>query len=164
MWALQPLVVVGPSDWVGRTVHVGSGRSGHRCWTIHDVRDKEFWWVAWSSLPPTPSILLVFLPGAFWVTTPRDIFDVQGSPMTMLLPLSLPVTWGQTKIYLFAGSIILTENGSVSTCISWKFNRPSFMADCIYLSGTIIRGTLKTPNSQLVTPISIKLQRPDGYD
>jgi hypothetical protein len=30
------------------------------------------------------------------------------------------------------------------------------------LSGTIIRGTLKTPNSQLVTPISIKLQRPDG--
>jgi hypothetical protein len=33
-----------------------------------------------------------------------------------------------------------------------------------YLSGTIIRGTLKTPNSQLVTPISIKLQRPDGCD
>ena len=32
------------------------------------------------------------------------------------------------------------------------------------LSGTIIRGTLKTPNSQLVTPISIKLQRPDGHD
>jgi hypothetical protein len=28
----------------------------------------------------------------------------------------------------------------------------------------IIRGTLKTPNSQLVTPISIKLQRPDGCD
>jgi hypothetical protein len=33
-----------------------------------------------------------------------------------------------------------------------------------YLSGTIIRGTLKTHNFQLVTPISIKLQRPDGYD
>jgi hypothetical protein len=32
------------------------------------------------------------------------------------------------------------------------------------LSVTIIRGTLKTPNSQLVTPISIKLQRPDGCD
>jgi hypothetical protein len=31
-------------------------------------------------------------------------------------------------------------------------------------SGTIIRGTLKAPNSQLVTPISIKLQRPDGCD
>jgi hypothetical protein len=30
--------------------------------------------------------------------------------------------------------------------------------------GTIIRGTLKTPNSQLVTPISIKLQGPDGCD
>jgi hypothetical protein len=32
------------------------------------------------------------------------------------------------------------------------------------LSGTIIRGTLKAPNSQLVTSISIKLQRPDGCD
>jgi hypothetical protein len=32
------------------------------------------------------------------------------------------------------------------------------------VSGTIIRGTLKSPNSQLVTPISIKLQRPDGCD
>jgi hypothetical protein len=32
------------------------------------------------------------------------------------------------------------------------------------VSGTIIRGTLKAPNSQLVTPISIKLQRPDGRD
>jgi hypothetical protein len=32
------------------------------------------------------------------------------------------------------------------------------------LSGTIIRGTPKTPKSQLVTPISTKLQRPDGRD
>jgi hypothetical protein len=30
------------------------------------------------------------------------------------------------------------------------------------VSGTIIRGTLNAPNSQLVTPISTKLQRPDG--
>jgi hypothetical protein len=34
----------------------------------------------------------------------------------------------------------------------------------LMVSGTIIRGTLKTPNSQLVTPISIKLKRPDGCD
>jgi hypothetical protein len=32
------------------------------------------------------------------------------------------------------------------------------------LSGTIIKGNLKAPNSQLVTPISTKLQRPDGCD
>jgi hypothetical protein len=32
------------------------------------------------------------------------------------------------------------------------------------VSVTIIRGTLKTPNSQLLTPISIKLLRPDGCD
>jgi hypothetical protein len=35
---------------------------------------------------------------------------------------------------------------------------------CPRLSGTIIRGTLKAPNSQMVTLISTKLQRPDGYD
>jgi hypothetical protein len=35
---------------------------------------------------------------------------------------------------------------------------------CWSVSGTIIRGTLKAPNSQLVTPISTKLQRPDGCD
>jgi hypothetical protein len=34
----------------------------------------------------------------------------------------------------------------------------------LILSGTIIRGTPKTPKSQLVTPISKKLQRPDGRD
>jgi hypothetical protein len=34
----------------------------------------------------------------------------------------------------------------------------------VVVSGTIIRGTLKVPNSQLVTPINIKLQRPDGCD
>jgi hypothetical protein len=43
----------------------------------------------------------------------------------------------------------------------------AFLSSCwpfVVVSGTIIRGTLKTPNSQLVTPISIKLQRPDGCD
>jgi hypothetical protein len=34
----------------------------------------------------------------------------------------------------------------------------------VFMSGTIIRGTLKTPKSQLVTPISTKLQRPDGCE
>jgi hypothetical protein len=41
---------------------------------------------------------------------------------------------------------------------------PSGILQRCILSGTIIRGTLKAPNSQLVTPISIKLQRPDGCD
>jgi hypothetical protein len=38
----------------------------------------------------------------------------------------------------------------------------SKFAFSINLSETIIKGTLKTPKSQLVTPISTKLQRPDG--
>jgi hypothetical protein len=41
---------------------------------------------------------------------------------------------------------------------------PAILMNCDNLSGTIIRGTLKAPNSQLVTPISIKLQRPDECD
>jgi hypothetical protein len=49
-------------------------------------------------------------------------------------------------------------------CYSSDFGR-HFLAFSVWiLSRTIIRGTLKTPNSQLVTPISIKLQRPDGCD
>jgi hypothetical protein len=42
---------------------------------------------------------------------------------------------------------------------------PNWVGIYLYLvtvSGTIIRGTLKAPNSQLVTPISTKLQMPDG--
>jgi hypothetical protein len=44
------------------------------------------------------------------------------------------------------------------------FYQNDFRAFQLYLSGTIIRGTLKAPNSQLVTPISIKLLRPDVCD
>jgi GTPase len=61
----------------------------------------------------------------------------------------------------------------VVDCMFWKPPRALHVYIKLYsvlglgfwvLSGTIIRGTLKTPNSQLVTPISIKLQRPDGCD
>jgi hypothetical protein len=60
-----------------------------------------------------------------------------------------------TVIYLFL---------KVSSQRGPKWDMPPLIWFTRYLSGTIIRGTLKTPNSQLVTPISIKLQRPDGYD
>jgi hypothetical protein len=50
----------------------------------------------------------------------------------------------------------------VLLCKLEKIFPPGFFN--LMVSGTIIRGTLKTPNSQLVTPISIKLQRPDGCD
>jgi hypothetical protein len=39
------------------------------------------------------------------------------------------------------------------TLVKWEINFRRVSP----VSGTIIRGTLKTPNSQLVTPISIKL-------
>jgi hypothetical protein len=49
-------------------------------------------------------------------------------------------------------------------CEAIKTNNFQLIFSHHLMSGTIIRGTLKTPNSQLVTPISIKLQRPDGHD
>jgi hypothetical protein len=48
--------------------------------------------------------------------------------------------------------------------LSIPLRKPPHFDGDNYLSGTIIRGTLKAPNSQLVTPISIKLIRPDGCD
>jgi hypothetical protein len=50
------------------------------------------------------------------------------------------------------------------TCLMAKEKKVSTRNNTTYVSGTIIRGTLKSPNSQLVTPISTKLQRPDGCD
>jgi hypothetical protein len=60
-------------------------------------------------------------------------------------------------IYTFA----LTNNNSRVMRLQLQ---ESVNSKGILLSRTIIRGTLKTPNSQLVTPISTKLQRPDGCD
>jgi hypothetical protein len=69
------------------------------------------------------------------------------------------------------GTISISPDHSISNVFvvdSLDYNLLSVSQLCKmgynYLSGTIIRGTLKTPNSQLVTPISIKLQRPDGCD
>jgi hypothetical protein len=63
---------------------------------------------------------------------------------------------------------IVLDRGTQFTSPFWQQLHESFGThlnfSSAYLSGTIIRGTLKAPNSQLVTPISIKLQRPDGCD
>jgi hypothetical protein len=62
----------------------------------------------------------------------------------------------------FACACLLSE--LYVLCICGTMSCISYGQMLVFLSGTIIRGTLKTPNSQLVTPISIKLQRPDGFD
>jgi hypothetical protein len=75
-----------------------------------------------------------------------------------------PVLQENGKYHLPAASYNLNVDEKHAMCVCLKNLRvPSGFCSSI-LSGTIIRGTLKTPNSQLVTPISIKLQRPDGYD
>jgi hypothetical protein len=60
----------------------------------------------------------------------------------------------------------LLDSKEISVCreIGRSIRFSTLEDGLLVLSGTIIRGTLKTPNSQLVTPISIKLQRPDGCD
>jgi hypothetical protein len=65
---------------------------------------------------------------------------------------ALCVFWGPVGVWVSRGYFVVGLDRYVAAIVPW----------CV--SGTIIRGTLKSPNSQLVTPISIKLQRPDGCD
>jgi hypothetical protein len=58
----------------------------------------------------------------------------------------------------------LANTLTIITIVPRRDSRVELSLPALIVSGTIIRGTLKTPNSQLVTPISIKLQRPDGHD
>ena len=62
--------------------------------------------------------------------------------------------------YILAGGVAVVAGRVQNVSIRYIYRKGGFTD----LSGTIIRGTLKAPNSQLVTPISIKLQRPDGCD
>jgi hypothetical protein len=86
-----------------------------------------------------------------------------------ILPISHPDV--QVFVVSFSGNEQVCPPLSFPSCSTklWKWRRrgmgvSDLLSMVLVLSGTIIRGTLKTPNSQLVTPISIKLQRPDGYD
>jgi hypothetical protein len=78
------------------------------------------------------------------------------------------VSWGTRILQLYAGQ--WSRVGVVVAACAWHgvvdqvWQARQRTNGLRVLSGTIIRGTLKTPNSQLVTPISIKLQRPDGHD
>jgi hypothetical protein len=58
----------------------------------------------------------------------------------------------------------MEAGGSARVCAGQGGRARDRVEEVTAVSGTIIRGTLKAPNSQLVTPISIKLQRPDGCD
>jgi hypothetical protein len=96
----------------------------------------------------------------------------------ILVLLRYPIIFGVVEFmfkwcYKFRNGINMDI---LNICMIYHFERCSifdlvgdpyphgYVYEGIWVSGTIIRGTLKTPNSQLVTPISIKLQRPDGCD
>jgi ribonuclease HI len=71
--------------------------------------------------------------------------------------LNIAISLGIKRLMVYGDSlVVISQINKEWDCSSDSMGK--------YLSGTIIRGTLKTPNSQLVTPISIKLQRPDGHD
>jgi hypothetical protein len=75
------------------------------------------------------------------------------------------VSWASKKQNSVALSTAEAEYIAAGHCCTQLLWMRQTLRDYGYkLSGTIIRGTLKTPKSQLVTPISIKLQRPDGCD
>jgi hypothetical protein len=109
------------------------------------------------------------------VITPKG--PVEANYMTHRLTLTImgrefwatPIILEESSIDLILGMSWLRKAKTVIQCGrgTIKLTSPKgqrFEVEITVMSGTIIRGTLKTPNSQLVTPISIKLQRPDGYN
>jgi hypothetical protein len=80
-------------------------------------------------------------------------YNSSTDPTQYIMSYQVAVASSEGDDATMAKSFIIALEGTTLTWYTW-----------LMLSGTIIRGTLKTPNSQLVTPISIKLQRPDGYD
>ena len=85
-------------------------------------------------------------------------------------PVDHQVTWDEFKLvfrehYILEGVLHMKQEEFMKLKQGGhSISTSSIICPSTPLSGTIIRGTLKTPNSQLVTPISTKLQRPDGCD
>jgi hypothetical protein len=92
-----------------------------------------------SSIQPAPAASKLFSLLVRSLSSDPSLWYIRRARITndMFFPLPLSVTLGRTKIFLLASSTILTENGCVSTCISWKINQPSFMPDCICLRKTL---------------------------
>jgi hypothetical protein len=134
VWGLTPLAMGRLFGWVSWTICMSSGSFARKCRTGRDARVREMCSAAQLSMPPAPSNLLVFLSGAFRAILSYDMFDVRGSPVTMLLPLS--AIFGRTTTFLLVG-LLYWQEMVVSTCISWKTNRPSIMVDCFYRQKTI---------------------------
>jgi hypothetical protein len=61
----------------------------------------------------------------------------RASPMMTSLPLPLSAALGRIRTFLPSKSITFIGKSSVSTCISWNFNRPSLMADWICRRNTL---------------------------
>jgi hypothetical protein len=67
--------------------------------------------------PPAPPVFL--LSRAFRVTTLCDIFDVQGSPMTIFLSFLLSSAQGRTMNFLLIGSNVVAGTGGLSMLTSF---------------------------------------------
>jgi hypothetical protein len=104
-------------------------------------------WFLARACPPTLKVVMV----TFKVSPPSGVFSAttflqeillfssafHGSPMITYLPLPLSAMLGRIRTFLPSKSITFIGKGSVSTCISWNFNRPSLMADWIYHQNTL---------------------------
>jgi hypothetical protein len=82
------------------------------------------------------------LSGVFSVTTFLQetlLFSSASRALLMMisLPFSLSAMLGRIRTFLPSKSITFIGKGSVSTCISCNFNRPSLMADGICQQNTL---------------------------
>jgi hypothetical protein len=137
VWRLVLLSMGGLYGLVSWTICMSIGPSVRRCRTVRDAQGRYLCSTVRLSLPPDASRLVNLFVRSF--PSNSSLWYIRRARITSddVFPLPLSDTSGRIKTLLFASSIVLIENGCVSTCISWKLNRPSFMADCICLRKTL---------------------------
>jgi hypothetical protein len=109
--------------------------------TVRDAQHRLLLSPLGPHLPPVPEVVMV----TFRVSPPSEVFCAttflqktlllssasRVLPMMTSLPFSLLAVLGRNRTFLPSKSIMFMGKGSVSTCISWNFNRPSLMANWI---------------------------------
>jgi hypothetical protein len=117
------------------------------CRTVRNAQHRDPRLVTCLRLPPALEVLMVTfnvspLSGVLSATTFLQEFLLfssafRASSMMTSLPLPLSAALGQIRTFYSSKSIIFIGKGSLSTCISLNFNRPSLMSNWICRRNTL---------------------------